>query len=133
MRSVGIHRGARTISLVLVAGLLAFDAGLGLSTGTIGIPDVFLVRVVEPSRGPEVVQSLSATDGGESVVTKLPQIEARPGQTASIKVPAAAVAPAGEQKLSGLGDEPSWDREHSKPDKPQPQTFATDSGGREIL
>ena len=133
MRSVGIHRGARTISLALVAGLLAFEAGLGLSTGTVGIPGVFLLRVVEANRGPEEAQSLSATDGGESVITKLPQIEARPEQTASIRVPATAPPPAGEQKLSGLGDEPSWDREHSKPDKPQPQTFATDSGGREIL
>jgi hypothetical protein len=127
MRSVGIHRGARTISLALVAGLLAFEAGLGLSTGTIGIPGVFLLRVIEPSRSPEVAQSLSATDGGESVITKLPQIEVRPEQSAS------AAAPTGEQKLSGLGDEPSWDRDHSEPDKSQPQTFATDSGGREIL
>lgn len=133
MRSVGIHRGARTISLALVAGLIAFETGLGLSTGTVGIPGLFLLPVAEPSGGSEVAQTSGAPDGGETVITKLPQIEARAEQTASIKAPAAAPAPAGEQKLSGLGDEPSWDRDHSEPDKSQPQSFATDSGGREIL
>jgi hypothetical protein len=132
MRSVGIYRGARTISLALVAGLIAFETGLGLSTGTVGIPGVFLLRVMEPSRDPEVAQSSGHPDGGETVITKLPQIEARDEQTASIKVSAAA-PPTGEQKLSGLGNEPSWDRDHSEPDKSQPQSFATDSGGREIL
>ncbi len=132
MHSVGIHRGARTISLALVAGLIAFETGLGLSTGTVGIPGVFLLRVMEPSRDPEVAQSSGHPDGGETVITKLPQIEARDEQTASIKVSAAA-PPTGEQKLSGLGNEPSWDRDHSEPDKSQPQSFATDSGGREIL
>src|SRR4026209_1481700 len=101
MSSVGIHRGARTISPALVAGLLAFEAGLGLSTGTVGIPGVFLLRVVEANRSPEEAQSWGSRDGGESFITKLPQIEARPEQTASTRVPATAPPPAGEQKFSG--------------------------------
>ena len=69
MRSVGIHRGARTISLALVAGLIAFETGLGLSTGTVGIPGLFLLPVAEPSGGSEVAQTSGAPDGGETVIT----------------------------------------------------------------
>jgi hypothetical protein len=136
MRSVGIHCGARTISLALVAGLVAFEAGLALSTGALGIPGIFLVHIGDEDRGPEAVQSSAARDGGETVITKLPQLEAVPEQTASVKAPAATPAPAGEQKLSGLADEPSWDHDQVAADPPEsekPQTFAADSAGREIL
>jgi hypothetical protein len=129
MRSVGIHRGARTIGLALVAGLVAFEAGLALSTGAVGIPGVAIVPLGEGNRKPEETQVASALDGGETVITKLPQIEARPEQTASVRPPAAAPVPAGEQKLSGLSDEPPWDRDHAKPEKPT--TFTADSGGKE--
>ena len=44
MRIVGNHRGARTICLALVAGLLAFEAVLALAAGAVGIPGLFLVR-----------------------------------------------------------------------------------------
>src|SRR3989304_4377643 len=40
MRAVGNHRGARPISLALVAGLVAFEAVLALGTGAVGIPGV---------------------------------------------------------------------------------------------
>ena len=129
MRSVGINRGARTIGLALVAGLVAFEAGLGLSTGAVGIPGVALVSLGEGNLKPEETQVASTLDGGETVIMKLPQIEARSEQTASVKPPAAAQVPAGEQKFSGLSDEPPWDRDHAKPEKPT--TFTADSGGKE--
>ena len=43
MRAVGKLRGARTISLALVAGLLAFETILVLSAGAVGIPGVVLI------------------------------------------------------------------------------------------
>src|ERR1700741_631909 len=128
MRSVGINRGARTIGLALVAGLVAVEAGLANRTGAVGIPGVAIVPLGEGNRKPEETQVASALDGGETVITKLPQIEARAEQTASVSPPAAA-PPAGEQKLSGLSDEPPWDRDHAKPEKPT--TFTADSGGKE--
>jgi hypothetical protein len=129
MRDVGNHRGARTISLALVAGLVAFEAGLVFSTGAIGIPGLLLVRLAEGNGGASAIRGAGTQDGGETVVTKLPQVENTSEQTASIET--AKDAPAGEQKLSGLADEPSWDREHSGP--AQPKSFAADSGAREVL
>jgi hypothetical protein len=139
MRSVGIHRGARTIGLALVAGLVAFEAGLWLSTGALGIPGVVLIPLGEGKGGADQTQVAGVQDGGETVITKLPQIAARPEQTVSIKPPVSPPAPVGEQKLSGLSDEPSWDRDHVKPDKPttvtadSPTTVTADSGGTEVL
>ncbi len=138
MRSADIHRGARTIGLAFVAGLVAFEAGLAVSTGAVGIPGLFLVGGEGVSHDREVVQAPIASDGGETVITKLPQAEARGEQTASVKSPAAAPAPTGEQKLSGLNDEPSWDRDHSEADKTKTaardtKALAADSAGREIL
>ena len=51
MRAVGNHRGARTISLALVAGLVAFEAVLVLGAGAVGIPGVLLVRFADGSGG----------------------------------------------------------------------------------
>jgi hypothetical protein len=138
MRYVDIHRGARTISLALVAGLIAFEAGLAVSTGAVGIPGLFLVGGEGVSHDREMVQTPVAPDGGETVITKLPQAEARGEHTASVKSQAAVPAPTGEQKLSGLNDEPSWDRDHSEADKTKTaagdtKALAADSAGREIL
>jgi hypothetical protein len=135
-----IHRGARTISLVSGAGLVAFQAGLALSAGALGIPGIFLIPLTEHRGSREVSPVANSPEGGETVITK--QIEAQPAQTASvahtssIKASAATPAPAEEQKLSGLTDEPSWDRDHLAADRPEPEkpeTFAADSAGREIL
>ncbi len=51
MRAVGNHRGARPISLALVAGLVAFEAVLALGAGAVGIPGVLLVRFAGGSGG----------------------------------------------------------------------------------
>jgi len=50
MRAVGNHRGARTISLALVAGLVAFEAVLALGAGAVGVEFASLYR----SAGAEV-------------------------------------------------------------------------------
>src|SRR5688572_14700103 len=68
MSAVGNHRGARTISLALVAGLVAFEAVLVLGAGAVGIPGILLVRFAGGSgRGAEAVPP----EGGESVFAKL--------------------------------------------------------------
>jgi hypothetical protein len=131
MRAVGNHRGARTISLALVAGLVAFEAGLVLSTGAIGVPRLLLVRLAEGNSGAPAIQGAGAQDGGETVVTKLPRVEGTSAQIASIETAKDAPAERGDQKLSGLADEPSWEREHSA--SPEPKAFAADSGAREVL
>jgi hypothetical protein len=125
---------------VLGAGVVAFQAGLALSAGALGIPGVFLVPLAKDKSSPDVTQTADAPEGGETIITK--QVEAQPTQTASIgqagsiKAPAATPTPPGEQKLSGLTDEPSWDRDHLAADRPEPekpQTFTADSARREIL
>ena len=133
MRAVVNYRGARAICLALVAGLVAFEAGLVVSSGAIGIPGLLLVRVGEGGRGAPSAQGTGVQDGGETVVTKLPQVEAAPEHTASIDTIKGPPAPAnGEPNLSGLADEPSWDREQ-RPEPDKLKAFAADSGGREVL
>ena len=43
MRAVGNFRGARTIGIALVAGLLVFEAALVYGAGAVGIPGLFLL------------------------------------------------------------------------------------------
>ena len=50
MRAGGNQRGARTISLALVAGLIAFETILALSAGAVGIPGLFLIRLRQGRR-----------------------------------------------------------------------------------
>src|SRR5262249_60403660 len=107
MRSVGINRGARTIGLALVAGLVAFEAGLGLSTGAVGIPGVALVPLGEGNSKPEETRVASALDGGETVITKLPQIDARPETTAEINPP--TPVPPARHRLPGRSEQRPWD------------------------
>jgi hypothetical protein len=64
----GNHRGARTISLALVAGLVAFEAALVLGASAVGIPGVFLVHFT----------NAEAETGGESVIAKSRNVEAPP-------------------------------------------------------
>lgn len=66
MRAVGNHRGTRTISLALAAGLVAFEIVLALSASAVGIPGVFLVRFADAK------SDAVAGPGGESVVAKQP-------------------------------------------------------------
>ena len=50
MRVFANCRGARTISIALVAGLAAFEAVLVFGAGAIGIPGVLLVRFADKAR-----------------------------------------------------------------------------------
>ena len=132
MRAVGNHRGARTISLALVAGLVAFEAVLVLFAGAVGIPGLYLVRFADGRDGAPQAQIAKANDdGGESVVAKLPEVESMPKPAPSAAKAEDAPVPAGEPRLDGLADEPSWDREHAEPS--EHKSFAADSAGREVL
>lgn len=86
---MGYHRGARTISIVLAAGLVAFEAGLALSGASVGIPGVFLVHFTD-SGG-----SVGTSSGGESSIAKLAPAASTPksARLASLDRAAAASAP----------------------------------------
>jgi hypothetical protein len=131
MRAVGDHRGLRTISLALVAGLMAFETILALSAGAVGIPGLFLIRFAKSS-GVDAARP-AASEGGESVIAKLDAAKDPPHQTPVAAKPLSPVAPAGEPRLDGLADIPvtPWVRDEAKPDKPK--AFAATSAGREIL
>jgi hypothetical protein len=131
MRAVGNHRGARTISLALVAGLVAFEAVLALGAGTVGIPGLLLVRFADGSRTPQAQVARATEDGGETVVAKLSEVESIPKQEPPAAKAEDAPVPAGPDRLDGLAEEPSWDREHAE--RPEPRAFAANSGGREVL
>jgi hypothetical protein len=132
MRAVGNRRGARTISLALVAGLVAFEAVLVLGAGAVGIPGLLLVRFADGSGRAQQAQVAQVTDdGGETVVAKLPELESIPKP--ALVAAKAEDAPVSAQKprLDGLAEEPSWDRDHAE--RPEPKAFAANSGGREVL
>ena len=133
MRAGGNQRGARTISLALVAGLIAFETILALSAGAVGIPGLFLIRLAKGSGGAEAPQPATASEGGESVIAKLEAANEPSHQTPVAAKPLSPVAPAGEPRLDGLADIPltPWDRDEAKPDKPT--AFAANSAGREVL
>ncbi len=122
MRAVGNHRGARTISFALVAGLAAFEAVLLFGTGAIGIPGVLLVRFADQGGGGAPMPSAAAF-GGESFFAKAP-VPAEPAKPMPVEVAAAAasMAPAGEARLDGLGDIPlkPWVSEKPKADAVKP-------------
>lgn len=101
MREVGNHRGARTISIALVAGLMAFEGALAYGAGAIGIPGLFLIRIAEPRGDTHVTAVAETPGGGESVVVK-PEPAAAPLQ-------AQPDAPAAEPTLEGLADIPLQD------------------------
>ena len=104
MRAVGNHCSARTISLALAAGLMAFGAALMLGVGS---PDLPLVRVADESAG------VRAKPGGETTISKLAEA-ARSLQTD-------AAAPDAEPQLKGLGGDIPWEREEPAKTKPAPR------------
>lgn len=120
MRAVGNHRGARTISFALVAGLAAFEVVLVFGTGTIGLPGVLLVRMADNGHGSGTMPSIATAIGGESFVAKVP-VPAEPATPTPIKqAPEPATpAPAGEPNLNGLADIPlkPWVSEPPKADE----------------
>jgi hypothetical protein len=131
MRAVGNHRGARTISLALVAGLVAFEAVLALGAGAVGIPGLLVVRFAEVARTPQAQVARATEDGGETVVAKLPEIGSLPKPAPAAAQAEDAPAAGGEPRLDGLAEEPSWDREHAEPS--ERKAFAANSAGREVL
>lgn len=135
MSAVGNHRGARTISLALVAGLVAFEAVLVLGAGAVGIPGILLVRFADGSGGVRATASSEAPEGGESAFAKL---SSAPAILTSKPAPAdeaaeAASPAAGEPRLDGLAEIPlkDWDRDETKSAKPQ--AFGENSKAREVL
>jgi len=132
MRAVGNHRGARTISLALVAGLVAFEAVLALGAGAVGIPGLVVVRFADGSgRTPQAQVARATEDGGETVVAKLPEIGSIPKPAPAAAKGEDAPAAGGEPRLHGLAEEPSWDGEHADPS--ERKAFAANSAGREVL
>jgi len=135
MRAVGNYRWARTISLALGAGLVAFEAVLVLSAGAVGVPGVFLIRLATGSGDAKVARGVDTPDGGESVIAKLDTAEETSNQTpaAAARGPIGPVAPAAKPRLDGLADIPltPWDRDESKPDRSK--AFAANSGAGEVL
>jgi hypothetical protein len=125
MREAGNRRGARTIGLALVAGLVAFEAALGLGAGAVGIPGLFLVRFAGESDGAYATQIFARREGGESVVAKLasPPVERAPQDA----------APAGEPRLEGLADVPlqDWVLPRAKP--AEARAFGEDAAPGEEL
>ena len=136
MRAVGNHRGARTISLALVAGLAAFEAVLVLGAGAVGIPGLLLVRFADGSSRAQQAQVAQVTeDGGETVVAKLPEVESTPQQPPVAETAEDVPVTAGQPRLHGLADLPAdaeWDRKPSEPAE-QSKAFTANSAGREVL
>ena len=102
MRAVGNYRGARTISIALVAGLLVFEAALVYGAGAVGIPGLFLLKLSE-QRDAHVTSVAEGSAGGESVVAK-PAAAVMP-----TKRSAETEASTGEPRLDGLADIPLQD------------------------
>ena len=126
MRAVGNHRGARTISLALVAGLLGFEAVLVFGAGAVGIPGLALVRFAEESGGAQ------ATQGGETVAAKPHQVETTPKQEPLAKADDTAFVTGGP-RLDGLA-EVSLDQWDQKPSgEGERKAFAENSKAREVL
>jgi hypothetical protein len=107
MRAAGNHRGARTISFALVAGLAAFEAVLVFGAGAIGIPGVLLVHLADKDGGGAAMPSVVAFAGGESFIAKEP-VPAEPVKPKPVEEAAApaSTTPAGEPRLDGLADIP---------------------------
>ena len=126
MREVGNHRGARTISLALVAGVFAFEAALALGAGAVGIPGLFLLRFTETSGDDHVAEIAEGPEGGESVVAKLTTKTDPPDRSAQD-------APTGEPRLDGLMDIPlqEWIRE--KPKLPEGKAFGAEAKSQSDL
>jgi hypothetical protein len=131
MRAVGDHHAARTISLALAAGLIAFETILALAAGAVGVPGLFVIRFAADGGADATPPAASA--GGESVIAKPEAVKAPPHQTKVTAEPPSPVPPVGEPRLDGLADIPltPWVRDEPKPD--QPKALAATSAGREVL
>jgi hypothetical protein len=137
MRALVNHRGARTISLALVAGLLAFEAVLALHAGAVGVPGFFLLRFTEEEA------AARSKPGGETVIAKLDEIPlARPRATNPIAATPETSATSGEPNLAGLAEIPlgpllkqeaKADEQSDQENKGQTRLLGPDVKGREEL
>lgn len=127
MRAVGNHRGARTISLALVAGFVAFEAALAIGAGAVGIPGLYLVRFAAGSGEAQVTQTSNAIEGGQSVVAKLQSPVAAAEQTTD------SAPPSSEPRLDGLADIPLREWVAAKPVTPEPESLAQAAKSGEAL
>jgi hypothetical protein len=124
MRAVNKRRNARSISLALVAGLLAFEAVLVSIAGAVGIPGLVMLRLPDRQAATRAAAD-AAMAGGESFVAKL-SVAAEPVQPepkAETPKPASAASqPAGEPNLQGLADIPlkPWIPEKPKVEEAKP-------------
>lgn len=129
IRALVNHRGARTISLALVAGLLTFEAVLALRAGAIGVPGLLLVPFAEEGGGAQPVP------GGESVVAKAGEIAEALRPSPQPEAPAAST---GEPNLAGLAEipmDPPWKQAKSDDESKDPpqKAFSPNAKGREEL
>jgi hypothetical protein len=132
MRALVNHRGARTISLALVAGLLAFEAVLALHAGAVGVPGFFIIRFT----GEEA--SAQSTPGGETTVAKLDELASAPPRVKRFGTPPEKPAAGGEPNLAGLAEIPLGPllRQEAKPDdhsEVSPRPLSPDAKGGEKL
>ena len=132
---MGNHRGARTISLALVAGLVAFEAVLVLGAGAVGIPGILLGRFAGGSGGAGATPSSKVPEGGESAFAKLSSAPALSKlKSTPFEAAAEAASPvAGKPRLKGLAEIPlkEWDRDEAE--SAEPQAFGENSKAREVL
>jgi hypothetical protein len=131
MRVVGNHQGARTISLALAAGLVAFEAVLALGAGAIGVPGLLLVRFTAESAKVATAQA----GGGETVIAKLAESDSKP--TGALGPSKAEDEPTlSAPQLKSLGEIPVEAQQDDKPKEekpPAPKPFDADSKAREVL
>jgi hypothetical protein len=111
-------RGARTIGLALIAGLLAFEAVLALHAGAVGLPGFFLVRFIDEEESPK------STPGGETTVAKLDELASAPPPMKTPITPPEKPASGDEPNLAGLAEIPLGPL-LKPPAKPDPQSEAS--------
>jgi len=130
MPPVGFRSSARTVSLALVAGFVALEVFLALSTGAAGIPGVFLVRLGDES-GSAIGEDAKQQDGGESVIAKLPNVAHAP-EPAPEETTGSVSPDDGVPRLRGLSEIP-WvsEEEASKPARSK-IAVASLQGGEEL-
>ncbi len=117
MPPVGYRLNARTVSLALVAGFIAFEAFLALRTGAARIPGVFLIRFADDNGAAGSNKGTERQGGGESVVAKLADA-ARAPDPAPEQTTGSVSPDSGEPRLEGLSEIPlkPWIEEGPKPD-----------------
>ena len=126
---MGNHRGARTISLALVAGFVAFEAALAIGAGAIGIPGLYLVRFADESDGAAGgANNRCARRRRERLRQAVTRWRQAPSETAK-----AAPPPAGEPRLDGLSDIPMQEWVAAKAEAPEPESLAEAAKSGEAL